>query len=81
MSANKFRPMRYLVNWHNQGILDVNSLVWAPKLSTQIKEKVMQEKVLEMLIHLFLKQKCSYVEKTIKFAMFPIMWGLGQNHS
>ena len=48
--------MRYLVHWHNQGILDVNSLVWAPKLSTQIKEKVMQEKVLEMLIHLFLKQ-------------------------
>ena len=40
----------------------------------------MQEKGLEMLIHLFGKHKCCYIEKTMKDAMFPVMWRLAQIH-
>ena len=37
--TNKFRPMRYLVQWHIQGILDVILPVWELELSALITEK------------------------------------------
>ena len=40
----------------------------------------MQEKGLEMLIHVFWEQKYSYAEKSIKDAVFPLILALGQIH-